>query len=125
MSQDELSTALSGHATRRAIIKTGSRIAYSAPLVAATLKIGTGGAAAIPVVSPGSCTPDGVGCASTAECCENLFCNCTSFVCTQYGVLGTDACCTESRQCLAPLICGSNNLCCHPDFPGQPGGCPI
>ena len=125
MSSDGLDRLYSAETTRRSIIRMGTKIAYSAPLIAASISLGGRGAAAIPAVSP-TCTPDGVGCTSTAECCEGFFCQCgIPHVCVQYGVLGSTACCTESRQCIDPLICGSNNQCCDPNFPGQPGGCPI
>jgi hypothetical protein len=39
-------------------------------------------------------------------------------------VLGTGACCTESRQCFSPLICGTNGLCCTDDGLGLEGSCP-
>jgi hypothetical protein len=123
MSSDGLDRRYPSEVTRRSIIKTGTKIAYSAPLVAASISLGGRGAAAVPVVSP-ICTPDGVGCATSAECCADLFCNCTSFVCTQFGVLGTGACCTESRQCFSPLICGTNGLCCTDDGLGLEGSCP-
>ena len=51
----EVEPSLSQSTSRRAIIRTGARLAYAAPLVAASMHVH--GASASPVVSGGPCTP--------------------------------------------------------------------
>jgi hypothetical protein len=72
---------LSKQTSRRSVVKTGVKIAYAAPLVAASFKLGAHGASAA-LVCPGTYTlvlvgpPDSNGNPTGPTCC---LCACTTF----------------------------------------------
>jgi hypothetical protein len=70
--------------TRRAVVKTGARLAYAVPLVAATTKLSASDALAAisgpatptrtPTPSP-TCFAAGQPCTNTDDCCDPFVCN--------------------------------------------------
>jgi len=85
MSEDPaVSVALGGASTRRTIVKTGVTLFYAAPLVAVSMKLSQGGAAAIisggggcpfpgqHLGADGSCTCAATPCVTNADCCNDF-----------------------------------------------------
>jgi hypothetical protein len=76
MSQDEFVEQVVGsRASRRAIVKTGAKLAYVAPVVAASMALGAGGAAAIsgePVICPSTCAASVVTSLGVTICTDDL-----------------------------------------------------
>ena len=102
---------LAAPTTRRTVIKTGARLAYAAPLLAASVHFGAGSALAT-IISPGACFHSsdipGQGCKETctATGCSGQACDGCSG-----GAHPCDACCTAA---------GLGNVCpstsyCNPD----------
>ena len=72
MSLDELTQQVEDHrTTRRLIVKTGAKLSYAAPLVAATFKLGTLDASAQAVSPDCPCDP-------AADCKGNPECFCVT-----------------------------------------------
>ena len=78
MPKDELyEQATVGRTTRRTIVKTGVKLAYAAPLVAATTKLTSGGVVA---VSGPTCAPVGAPCTfPRPDLCCSLACGSGEF----------------------------------------------
>ena len=71
MPLDELNDQLARTTTRRTVVKTGAKFAYAAPLVAATMKLSTGGAGAVsgaPCPNPAPSSTFGLTCEVTPTC---------------------------------------------------------
>jgi hypothetical protein len=104
--------------TRRTIVKTGAKIAYSAPLVAATMKLGSAAASAL---SHGDDQCDfNEGCGSDHHECSTVHsCGCVKAIeggpnlCYQHfnAEWGT---CITSAQCIASF--GAGFFCTPADF---------
>jgi hypothetical protein len=109
--------------TRRRVVETGIKLAYAAPLVAASYKIGSGAAVALsPTCSAGTCdapnfceSDDTCACRTVggaAQCLQNEFCvavaQCSSDAECPGGFCfpATDNCCGETGlgRCVFP--CG-------------------
>src|SRR3712207_1968857 len=61
MHSDDLATRLAAPATRRSVVRTGAKLAYAAPLVAASMKLGSRSAEAA-IVSGGGTLCGGAPC---------------------------------------------------------------
>jgi hypothetical protein len=105
----ELGETLDTATTRRRVLKIGAKLAYAAPLVAATMKLSAHGVSATAVISGGgdfcghSTGPNG-GCkgACTASGCTGNACN---PICGNGQFVG--AC---------PVGHGGDNPCCNPGY---------
>jgi hypothetical protein len=128
MPLDELTELQASTTTRRTIVRTGAKLAYAAPLVAATMKLGAEGAGAQVQASP-VCRP-GASCTSVGELvpCDGSNCFCVrtfsgSSACVE-NVFGSGACpdtgqCPDGEVCIPdtcfgdlclPLCSGSDSL---------------
>jgi hypothetical protein len=104
MSLEDLTTLTT---TRRTIAKTGAKLAYAAPIVAASMKLSTGGAAA---VSGGACTAASTCGGEPSACDGNVACSCGatadgSTACFQWNVAGTGGSCSASDPCPSGEAC--------------------
>jgi hypothetical protein len=110
---------LAARTTRRRVLAAGSKLAYAAPLVAVSMKMSAGHAAA--QISPGSGCPEGYAlvngdCFLQAPCVPNISGISTEglTLCqTEVPDCGTP--CTTSEECpegnfclIAPGLCGGN-----------------
>ena len=101
-------------ATRRAVVATGAKLAYAAPLVAATMPLTTPGAGA---VSSQTCIPfNPVTCFGGARGCCPAAANCTTAASGQTFCIAfpvpfcLEPACTRDRDCPAGSRCGRS--CC-------------
>jgi len=122
---EELTDQLATSTTRRTIVKTGAKLAYAAPIVAATMKLSAGGAAA--AVSDGgnqACNTFVCGngpCASRPDIQPFADCFCFEVaetpgqgVClSNFPCAGTQIC-TASSECNLGETCVVNT-CCGPE----------
>src|SRR4051794_33654662 len=96
--KDELYESLTASSTtRRTIVKTGAKLAYAVPAVAATMKLSAMGAGAA-VVSGGTCTPSETCGSGPSGCDGSDICSCGStagggVACFQWGVGGSGGSC--------------------------------
>jgi hypothetical protein len=100
---EELTTQLT---TRRTITKTGVKLAYAAPLVAASMKLGTSaaGAASPTCVAGGTCGGSPTGCNGDGSCS----CGATadgSTACFQWDVAGSGGSCAGTGTCPSGEAC--------------------
>jgi len=73
----ELVRTLDAQTTRRRVLKTGAKLAYAAPLVAATTKL-TGGVTLAEAISGApTCQPAGGPCACDPFACCSQACRCS------------------------------------------------
>jgi hypothetical protein len=93
--------------TRRTIVKTGTKLAYAAPLVAATLSLSAAAAgAASPVEACGGGTD---ACSSSLNCAGGTcYCNTNVGGGTSCNGLGTCASCAVDGDCTAVTGAGSH-----------------
>jgi hypothetical protein len=118
MSSFDPADALAARTTRRRILATGTKLAYAAPLVAASLKISAGPAFA-QVVSPGGgcadlfAQPDETGAITPICCPPQLICAGAT------AAASDDQCCYEDEVCLTAGCCrtcgtdgSGNTICC-------------
>lgn len=97
---------------RRSIVKTGAKLAYAAPLVAASLKITSLDARAA-VSGPQTCTPTGTGpasqCTADEQCCSKL-CRANEL----FGIIcvcrGINFACERDENCCEG-VCGVDGFC--------------
>jgi hypothetical protein len=124
MPKDELvDLVTTQQTTRRTIVTTGAKLAYAAPVVAASFKVATQRASAL---SPGtgSCVPFNPvdctfttqcpGCDLGSECCTSA--GCTTSVagntfCIAPGIYACGSTCTTDEECGAGSLCGIS--CCN------------
>lgn len=126
MANLDLDKTLTGTATRRSVVATGAKVAYAAPLVAASFKLSAMGAGAVSPNGPceafrcedgGLCHTYGGGildvCAcfelvekpGTGLCLNNFYCDapdCTSDADCNGGTCVTNTCCGLGVQRCAP-----------------------
>jgi hypothetical protein len=125
---DELTTTLTTNTTRRTIVKTGVKLAYAVPLVAATFKLSAGQTFAADACTAGENCAEG----TTVNCGANGFCACVANVDGGFACVdrmcsftpcstGTDC---DSGLCIsAPGCCGDPNpFCATPCTDGVSGG---
>ena len=116
MALDKITRRLGSSSSRRTIVKTGAKIAYATPVVAASFKLSAMGAAA--QVSSSGCA-NGTTCIGAIVTCPGV--NCYCFTTTE----GTTACgnggicpgvdqCTTSADCDAGFFCSAfdSTACC-------------
>ena len=114
------------HATssRRTIVKTGAKMAYAVPVVAATISLNVGESSAQRV---SGINPDpaciGATCANLRQCADNPDCQCFtlaggggfcipgSTTCDSFGVCGADLSCPAGQVCVVGTCCGTPNQC--------------
>ena len=113
MALEEITRHLGASTTRRTVVKTGVKIAYAAPIVAASFKLSTVRASHV----SGGC--DGVCCADTATFTSCGAGGCYCFQTTE----GTTAChlggqsctligpCTTSSDCPNGTHCSAESFC--------------
>lgn len=120
--KDQLEDTLATATTRRSIVKTGVKLAYSAPLVAVTFKLGTRHAGAQTVVSPGGeegCFhsvggSDGGGCMSAcANSAAGDECGGAGNLCDGTDVDSDDPSGQGPCQDYCPVGQGGDNPCCN------------
>jgi hypothetical protein len=125
MDVDQRTDSLTGGATRRTVIKTGAKLAYAAPLVAASFKLSARGAAAISPIGGGeTCSNpfDPVACAFAPGDCRGCLVEdqCCPAICT-VSPEGDNFCiggqpdpafdgCTDSDVCPTGFRCGKSCL---------------
>jgi hypothetical protein len=129
MAIERLEDVSKSHTTRRKIVTTGAKLAYAAPLVAATATLESGGAGAVSpngacttfVCGNGPCveTPDGFNCFcfETAESPGNGRCT-GNFFCSEPTGCTSDADCPGGGTCVINTCCGPQSYCAPP----CPGG---
>ena len=115
MALDEFVGQIDAQTTRRTIVKTGAKLAYAAPLVAASFKLSSRGAGA--AVSFELCKVDG-SCDNQNNTCGDAigeFCGCLpttesgdSSFCIQHGPCGQT--CASSSECPSGTRCVES--CC-------------
>ena len=143
MNQDHMETIANTMRTdvsRRTIVKTGVKLAYAAPLVAASFRL-SAGAVGAQTVSPGICTfgffcgdpPNFFICGTDPRGISSQ-CNCyetdggTGVACGARICITAGGTCTVSDDCPAGSFCSFNTCCgngaCIPDCggPGIVGG---
>jgi len=105
-SEFELSEQLQSRPTRRVVVATGAKLAYTVPIVAASLKV-SGVNAAVPISPVGGCGhstgPNG-GCMGA--------CTSTGFTGAQCGPI----CGTGQFTGACPVGQGGDNPCCNPGY---------
>jgi hypothetical protein len=115
MNFDQMSESLSNQTTRRTVVKTGVKLAYAAPLVAATMKLSAQGVFAaqsggLTFCGHSTCAgPDGV-ILNTCGCMQ---------ACAAAGGTGNtcnDICGDGQHTGLCPVGQGGNNPCCSLDL---------
>jgi hypothetical protein len=117
MAVEELSAQLAKETSRRTVVKTGAKLAYAAPIVAASFKLSARGAGAATVSGePGSgCSGDFVcGNAPTACGTDNrgFGDTCYCFASTENtGVCGANICITPSGTCASSDQCPDGSFC--------------
>ena len=102
--------------SRRVIVKTGAKLVYAAPLVAASMKVG---AASAQTVSTGNPDPEcqGATCASLQNCAGSLDCFCfqTSegggYCAVSTACAPLQTCPNGQSDCPAGTICTPNTCC--------------
>jgi hypothetical protein len=112
MSLDELTSRTT---TRRTIVRTGTKLAYAAPLMAASIKLSGAGASA-DVVS-GSCTAENNYCtnAQVGTCGSSPDCICSN---TSLGIFCHHLTCAACFACSSDADCqaiGLTNATCVPN----------
>jgi hypothetical protein len=113
MHDDELVDRLETGTTRRTVVRSGVKLAYAAPLVAASFKLGTHGVAA-QAVSPRECETGGL-CGQPVDCRGGCFCNSDLDNVIHCGAdVGCDNPCTSNAECEA--IFGAGAFCQGGDF---------
>lgn len=116
----EKTTPLSRPATRRAVVKTGAKIAYGTPLVAAAFKLSTSNVHG-QLISPECTAGDNCITGEFTTCGGDLFCACVTDVdggfacvlpiCTDEGCT-TGADCASGTCITAPGCCSGNTPFC-------------
>ena len=122
--------------TRRTVVRTGARLVYAAPLVAASFHLGVNRAGAQPISGGGLCAPGDLACgAATGEfccgpdapvCCPTIpvdgrfgACCGEEFAGEIYGVCCPDtlggACCPDAAPVCCPETCCEVGQTCGPD----------
>jgi hypothetical protein len=110
--------------TRRTVVSTGAKLAYAAPLVAASFTLGAGRVWANGMVSPG-CRPDICGAGGQCGPCRDDLCLlrcsvelvavCVDFTppqpCETSPSCASSADCGAGQVCLAPACCGGRSAC--------------
>jgi hypothetical protein len=112
-------------ATRRTIVRSGAKLAYAAPLVAASLTLSADRVWANGMVSPG-CRPDICGAGGACGPCRDQLCllrcsvelvpvcvDVTTPACSPetFPSCASSADCEAGRVCLAPTCCGGQSAC--------------
>jgi hypothetical protein len=109
---DELTETLTTTTTRRTIVKTGVKLAYAVPIVAASFKLSARGVGAL---SAGNCTPENNYCTgSFAACGSDPDCICSN---TSVGIVCHHLPCATCSTCTSDADCqtlGSANSVCIP-----------
>lgn len=126
MPLDELVPSLSAAITRRTVVKTGAKLAYAAPFVAASFKLSAGRVLA----ADGECTA-GENCEAgeTVNCGPDDVCACVAnvdggFACVERICSFTE--CTTGADCDSGLCISAPGCCGDPNpFCGTPCGAGI
>ena len=123
MPMDELVDRLESQTTRRTIVKTGAKLAYAAPLVAATLKTDalTASAQRVSPIAGGTCAGD-FSCGEVPDPCgANEFGTCYCFGNTErQGVCGSNESCAALSSCTTSEDCPNGSHCAVNTCCGEP-----
>ena len=110
MALDEMTERLGTSTTRRTVVKTGAKIAYAAPIVAASFKL-TSMTAAAQAVS-GSCTNVIGACNVPANGCNgDASCACFRTIDGSSACIQFNVCCAGCKTCSSNADCGSGCAC--------------
>jgi hypothetical protein len=111
--KEESTTVLAAATTRRTIVKTGAKIAYVAPLVAASFKLTARGAGAQTISGAVECSPVGGTCGGSPTGCNgNADCSCAATVDGTAVCFVWNLCCTDcATQCTSNAQCGDGCAC--------------
>jgi hypothetical protein len=122
MANDTLLDRLGDRATRRTVVRTGAKIAYASPLVAASFKFGSHPAAAL---MSGQCTNVAASCGDGASDCScahssnsGLVCADNNFFCDLEQPDPDAVSCSEDAECVVALGTG---WYCNPESAGLCG----
>ena len=112
MNQEAISDRIQARTTRRTVVKTGAKLAYAAPIVAASFRL-TNLNAAAQVGSPVICE-NGGSCGNTTRCGPS--CRCFTSVdrggfCHRVQLCSSTTACTSSNQCAPGHICSTSTCC--------------
>jgi len=102
----ELSEQLQSRPTRRAVVATGAKLAYTVPILAASLKV-SGVNAAVPISPVGGCFHSS---GTNGGCMP---------ACTSAGLTGNqcnDICGNGQSTGACPVGTGGGNPCCNPGY---------
>ena len=120
MTSDDTTLVTAPPTTRRAVLRTGVRLAYAAPVVAASMRLSAGSAGAQvsgPVCPGGHILLNGgcfeianAGCGATCLGVSGAVEGSSSFLC----VIGTSRLCTTSADCPAGEACAAGAVCVAP-----------
>lgn len=95
--------------TRRTVVKTGAKLAYIAPVVAASFKLSSTGVAAVSGLDP-RC--DGTTCGNFKTCNDTEGCICFS-TSDGTGYCGIPRLCSEVDACVVDADCPSGQVCAY------------
>lgn len=144
MALDDMAEKLTDTTTRRTIVKTGAKLAYAVPVVAATTRLSGGSAVAAspPCGGGGVCKVDQDCCAG--ETCIGGICsvaNCEGRTCGNFaqchatadcqcytapegaGVCGCNTLCSAAPPCTSSADCGPGRFCAVNSCCGAAGVC--
>ena len=117
MTNQDLLNKLDAATTRRAIVKTGAKAAYAAPLIAATYSLSS-------IHASAQATPGGGGvdpaCDGESACLGTPTCGQTGSNCSCATLVGGGGLCRPTvRDCDTPVGC-NNNADCATNAPTRP-----
>jgi hypothetical protein len=108
----DLEDRITDSTTRRTVVKTGVKLAYTAPLVAASFKLSAMTALAAVSGGGGVCSPPSSTCSAEGPsgCSGNALCSCGATVdgttaCFQWNVVGTGGSCSVGDPCPSGEAC--------------------
>jgi hypothetical protein len=107
----DLEDRIADSPTRRTVVKTGVKLAYVAPIVAASFKLRE--ASAQEVMSPGNPNPEcrGATCGNFIPCATNPDCICTTTAAGGGFCVPGSTQCAGLADCAADLSCPAGNVC--------------
>lgn len=110
MSEFDVSTVQSSRATRRAVVATGVKVAYTAPILAASFKLSASKAFAISGGFCGHSTGTNGGCLPACTAAAD------AHHCPQPGNQCNDICGQGQSTGACPVGQGGDNPCCNPGY---------
>jgi len=107
----DLEDQIADSPTRRTVVKTGVKLAYATPIVAASFKLRN--ASAQEVMSPGNPNPEcrGATCETFIPCAANPDCVCTTTAAGGGFCIPGSTQCAGLADCAADLSCPAGSVC--------------